>query len=409
VVATDMRARHPRRFRRRHHLVRAAAVVGALSILGGSAVAEAPHLTMRAAVEGSGYTDTDHVTVASPTIAASVEDKVAGWAVGGRYLVDAVSAASVDIVSSATARWHEIRHVGSGSVRYKPGDLGAEIAGGVSREPDYLALGAGGTVMLDLAEKNLTLSAGYSFGDETAGRSGTPYTIFSRKLMKHTLQAGATIVLDPSSSLALSTDAVFERGNQAKPYRYIPMFAPGVGARLAPGASVDDVNALRSSLRPADELPLSRDRAAVSVRYARRLSWAALKLDERLYADDWGLKASTSDLRLLVDLGRALIVWPHLRAHIQTPVDFWRRTYELSVRADGAIAVPDLRTGDRELGPLTSTTVGGGLRCKLPDAGGALWSITVQGDAVHTRYLDALYITRRWAYFLALSLDAQID
>jgi hypothetical protein len=104
-----------------------------------------------------------------------------------------------------------------------------------------------------------------------------------------------------------------------------------------------------------------------------------------------------------------VFIWPHLRAHVQSGVDFWKRAYEVDVDDKGAMGVPFLRTGDRELGPLHTLTGGAGLRLRLGDGGGTTWTLTLQGDAVFTRYHDALYITQRTAYFAAISLDAELD
>jgi hypothetical protein len=401
-------------------LVAAAAVTGARAASdsddapavvahGSSAAPAARRHVVRASVEASGYHDTDSVNVASPTIAGSIADPIEGWSVGGRYLVDAVSAASVDIVSSASPNWTELRHVGSVDVAYKPHDFGIDVGGGVSREPDYLAISGGGTLMLDLFDKNATAVVGYSYGNETAGIGTTPFAVFSRKLIKHGLRAGATVVVDPATTFDFMAEGIFESGNQSKPYRFIPLFAPGTAARIPAGASVADVNNQRLSMRPGDQLPLSRTRYASTGRLAHRFSGSALHLEERLYSDDWGLKASTSDLRYVIDVGRSVFIWPHLRAHLQSGVDFWKRAYEADVDDKGAMGVPFLRTGDRELGPLHTLTGGAGLRLRLGDGGGTSWTLTLQGDAVFTRYHDALYITQRTAYFAAFSLDAELD
>jgi hypothetical protein len=366
------------------------------------------HTVVRLSLEGSGYLDTDHVTVVTPTLGASLADPVAGWSVGGSYLLDAVSAASVDIVSSATARWKELRHVGAGNIHYKPHDIGIDLGGGVSREPDYLAIGAGGTLSFDLFDKNVIALVGYTYGDETAGRSGTSFAVFSRRLIKNGVRAGTTIIVDPATSFDAVGEMVFERGDQAKPYRFVPLFEVGTATRIPAGASVDVVNAERLSPRPAERLPLARDRTAVTARLAHRFSGAALRIEERLYRDDWGLNASTTDLRHVVDFGRNFFLWPHLRFHVQTPVSFWQRAYQIAVAPDGSLGVPTLRTGDRELGPLTSFTVGGGMRLKIAADADSTWSLTLQGDVVFTRYADALFISRRTALFGALGLEVEL-
>lgn len=368
----------------------------------------AGHVAVKASTEMSGYTDTDAVNVLSPTVAASLADDLAGWTIGGRYLVDAVTAASVDIVSSASHRWLENRHVGSALADLKTDSLGVALSGGVSREPDYLSIGGGGTVSMELLEKNLTPFLGVSYGHDDVGRTGQ-YRELWRHFYKIGLQTGATFVVDRSTIASVAVDAIFERGYLAKPYRYIPLFAPGVGERLGPGASVNLVNQTRLDQRSADALPDSRDRWALSGRIAHRLDGATVRVDERLYRDNWGLLASTTDMRLTVDLGTRLQVWPHGRIHAQGGVSFWQRTYEAVATPDKGLAIPHYRTGDRELGPLQTLTVGGGSRFRLSADKSAPWTLGLEVDGIFTRYTDALYLTSRRAVFGALILEAEFN
>jgi hypothetical protein len=321
------------------------------------------------------------------------------------YLVDAVSAASVDIVSSATPRWTERRHVGAGSLRYKPHEVGIEVGGGVSREPDYLALAVGGALTWDMLEKNLTGMVGLSYGDETAGKTGTPFSAVSNHFTKVGPRAGFTLIVNPTTVFELVGELSLDRGDQSKPYRYVPLFEPGVAARVGPGTSAAVVNVLCDS-RSKEILPLARNRYALTGRLSRRFPASTVRLEERLYSDDWGLDATTTDLRYILDLSRTTFVWPHLRVHLQSPVAFWQRTY--LAPGSGIPDPPTLRTGDRELGPLRTFTAGGGLRWRFAGDGSS-WSITVQGDVVFTKYLDALYISDRMAFFGALALEAALD
>ena len=59
-------------------------------------------ITGRVRGELSAYTDTDHVSVFTPSLTVEAADATKGWSAHADYLVDAVSAASVDIVSSAS-------------------------------------------------------------------------------------------------------------------------------------------------------------------------------------------------------------------------------------------------------------------------------------------------------------------
>jgi hypothetical protein len=363
----------------------------------------------KVSAEMGGYGDTDAVYVASPTISLGLGDAVAGWSVTGRYLVDAVSAASVDIVSSASGKWTEYRHVGSLAVELPVGATQLAISGGVSREPDYLSLGAGATVSFDLLNKNLTPFIGVSYGDDQAGRTGEPKE-FWRRMQKVGLQTGATFVVDRSTIAGITFDAIAERGYLGKPYRFVPLFGPGRGAALAPGASPDEVNGARLDQRPADAVPDARDRIAVTGRIAHRWDGATLRFDERLYGDSWGLLASTSELRLWLDASDHVLLGPHVRFHGQRGVSFWQRTYEATANGPAQLlGPPRYRTGDRELGPLGTLTAGASLRWLLTDRGSNPVTFFLQVDGGQTRFFDALYITRRLAIYSAVGLEAEID
>ena len=138
------------------------------------------------------YTDTDHVSVFTPSLTVEAADATKGWSARANYLVDAVSGASVDIVSTASPHWTEARQAGGAEASYKPGDLGFTGAGSFSSEPDYLAWAAGGTAMLDVDQKNFTLLAGYAYGHDTIGRSGTPFSVFSRSLSRNAFNSAVT-------------------------------------------------------------------------------------------------------------------------------------------------------------------------------------------------------------------------
>jgi hypothetical protein len=99
-----------------------------LATLFGSAAARAQAaspLDVHSKGEFSVYTDSDAVTVFTPSASATVADPLSGVSVSGGYLIDIVSAASVDIVSSASPNWHEVRQAANLSGEYKPGNVEA--------------------------------------------------------------------------------------------------------------------------------------------------------------------------------------------------------------------------------------------------------------------------------------------
>jgi hypothetical protein len=366
--------------------------------------------TKRASMEYATYDDSDHVTVVTPSIALSIEN-ASGATLHATYLVDVVSAASADVVSTASSRWKEVRQAGSVSAGYKPHDFGVEVGTSVSSEPDYLSYGAHATVTKDFDEKNWTLFFGYGFTHDTIGRCGdfgtcTPFSVFSRNLERGSFNGGVSFVVDSRTLASFTGDVVIESGDQSKPYRYIPMFSSSVAAQVPKGASIALVNELRLPERPLEQLPLSRRRAALTARYAHRFDGSTVRLEERIYDDSWGLVASSSDARWIFDLGSRFAVWPHLRLHAQNAVSFWQRAY-VSGPAPGW-NLPEYRTGDRELGPLWTAEGGFGIKWYLGgQAAPEQWALQLTGDAMYTSFLDDLYLTSRTAVLAALGLEGQ--
>lgn len=349
-----------------------------------------------------GYGDTNHVFVVSPAVAGTVRHPTAGWQLDGSYLVDVVSAASVDIVSTASRRWSEIRQEGTLGGTYKPGTFGVGLTSDVSIEPDYESYTFGGSVQKDLLDKNLSLSVGYEHRHNIAGRRGTPFSVFSRVIDHDAVKGGLTWTFDKATLVSVVSDTIFERGDTSKPYRYVPLFAPDAVVPL--GASGELVNRLRTPARALEQLPTTRNRYALAGHFAHRFEQSTLRIRERLYTDSWGLQATTTEVRWLVDLTERFELGPLARLHLQSPVVFWQRAY----RIDDS-SLPALRTGDRELGPLTSLTLGGTLRLAVgatprPRA----WILGLDFSATQTWYHDDLYLRQRLSAFGALVLEAEL-
>jgi hypothetical protein len=355
---------------------------------------------VRGSSEVAAYADTNHVYVVTPSIGAAAASPTGGWNIAARYLVDVVSAASVDIVSTASRRWEEVRHVATLDGQYHPNEWGVTGAANFSDEPDYVSVTGSGAVTRDLLDKNLSLLLGYSYRHDIIGRRDTSFDVFSRKLDIHGIKGGATILLSRSTILSIIGDLIFENGDPSKPYRFVPMFAPGTSVPL--GASIDFVNATRLSARVLEQLPLSRTRYVLAGRLAHRWERSTLRLDERLYTDSWGLRTTTTDAQVIFDVGRRVEIGPHVRLHAQAPVDFWQRAYVARPGFD----FPAIRTGDRELGPLVSVTAGGLFRYFGGPAGDVrAWILGFDLGATSTQYLDDLYITNRLSGIAALSVE----
>jgi hypothetical protein len=111
-------------------------------------------------------------------------------------------------------------------------------------------------------------------------------------------------------------------------------------------------------------------------------------------------------MRFIVDAGKSVRFWPHVRFHAQTGADFWQLAY-VSEYSGGRLQVPALRSGDRELGPLFAVTGGGGVRFAFGESKN--WGFTFNGDVIYTQFLNTLYILQRFGYFGAIGLEVDVE
>jgi hypothetical protein len=363
-------------------------------------------LTVRAGAELVVYQDNDATTVVSPVVFGGVENVLGGWGVSGSMLVDVVSTASADIVATASTRWKEVRYAPALSGHRRFGDVDVTLRGAFSSEPDYLSLAAGTSVSIDLAHKMVTPTLTYDFAHDTLGRAGTPFSLFSRPIARHSASLGVGIVLSKSTVFVPSLSAVVELGDGSKPYRFIPVFDQAHVGLVQPGMVAAQLDPLRLDFRPLEQLPTERQRWALDGRLLHRFSSSTLRLDQRLYADTWGLKATTTDARWFVDTSERVRIGGHARFHAQTSVSFWRLAYQATLTSQGP-KVPALRTEARELGQLFTPTAGLDLRLVL-DRQRRL-ALTFGGDVSYTRFLDQLFITQRVGFLGTSMLEAEIE
>lgn len=365
---------------------------------------------VRVGVEMAGYTDSTNVHVVTPAVNGAVVSPTGGWNVGASYLLDVVTAASPDIVSMASRRFREHRHAGTLSGGYKFSSVDLQGSGNVSREPDYLSMTGGLSASTELNDKLITPRIGYAYTYDRIGIRNTPFSQYERSLTTHEFEAGVTFVLSPTTLLVTGTTIRIERGEQSKLYRFVPVFEPDVAAQIQSGISVEDVNALRLNPRPRELLPQERDRFAIGARINHRfVPNATLRVEERLYTDSWGIKASTTDARYLYDLGEHLRVWPHLRLHAQTGTSFYRLAYAALLDTDGQPLITyRYRTGDRELAPMFTLTVGGGARIGLTsEKASTQYAIIVAGEMMYSRFLKSLFVTSRTAVYGSVGFEAE--
>jgi hypothetical protein len=358
-------------------------------------------LTFRGALEVASYNDTLHVDALSPGIQIGFENPAQGWLIGGSAVVDVVSAASPDIVATASRRFDQARFAGTlgGDVKIDVVRLGLTSA--ISYENDYTGRAVGAVIAADVLDKRLTPSLAYTLGYDTVGIAGGGY---ESDVFRHTVDVGASAVLSASTVLVGAGTFVAEDGDQSKPYRHIPFFTSDVAADVPRGATPRAVADARLPITAREQLPDSRLRGAVALGIRHRFEDSTLRADQRVYLDDWGLIASTTDGRFLIDATETTRVGPHVRFHVQGGVDFWQRAYVASA-AGFPLSIPEYRTGDRELGPMLPAKVGGSIRQRLGEA----LALGLAVDGQYSQFLDHIFVFDRWGLFTASTLELVLE
>ena len=277
------------------------------------------------------YTDNDHVTVISPTTTAvvPVTDAIV---IDGQVDADAVTAASVDVVTSASpATVHELRieaAAGATDAITRTSAIGARAI--VSHEHDYDSLHVAGHARGELADRNLTVDGIFDLGFEAASSVVDP----SFHARRRTQRAVATVtqILDRSTYVDLIVDGERQYGYHASPYRTVPLVDPTEPVVM----------------RVPEVTPALRLQLAGALRVRRSLGEAtALHASYRFHVDDWGMRSHTTSAAVLREL-RRVRAGLGARFYAQTGASFYHATYALG--ADGS--APALRTRDRTLGPM---------------------------------------------------------
>jgi hypothetical protein len=242
-----------------------------------------------------------------------------------------------------------------------------------------------------------TLRLGYDLTVDRVMRSGTDPGVFSEDLVTHSADASLTQVVDPRTVVRVAVSWIGQFGYLEKPYRYVPLFdAAGLAAaEAAGGLDLDNFGRYRLAERPGENVPDTRLRYALAVRGLRYLPAfaASLRLDYRLYLDDWGMSAHTGELALRKEWGKHELAVSD-RLHWQGSVDFWRRAYLV---ADDQL--PVYRSVDKELSRQLTDTLELGYTNRHDR-----WSWYARGGLMYTRFFDYLFLDSRVALISELGL-----
>ena len=314
------------------------------------------------------YADDDATSVVTSIVDATVRLPVP-ITINAHALVDAVSSASVDVISAATTRFKENRIEEGAAVRAGVGQ-GTEASLGYthSAENDWQSHAVEVGVSRDLAKKNAKLSLGYGFTRNRVGRAKDPS--FEAMLDIHGAQLGFAQVLDRRSLLTLAYTVSRASGYQGSPYRYVMM----AGEFAAP-----------------ETPPEERTRHAITARVLRMFGRATtLDASYRFYVDDWGVTSHTVEVAASRMITDELSVRIRARGYRQGRADFYRESYDQPMR---------YMTVDRELSTFWDAMGG----VKLGYAGDS-FDLDLKADGILYKFADYQRLAGRVALVTSLGV-----
>lgn len=298
------------------------------------------------------YADSDKTTVVTSTVEGSVK-LPQPVVVHAHALVDAVSSASVDVISAATARFTENRvELGTNAqVALSPateGTIGYTHSGENDWQSHAVELG----LSRDLASKNAKLTIGYGFTRNAVGRAHDP--TFDKRLDVQGAQIGLSQIIDKRTLVSLAYTLSYASGYQGSPYRFI--------------TTMDGFSSPESP-------PEQRTRHALTARVMHVFGDAnVVDAQYRVYVDDWGILSHTAELAYTRELSRAWSLRLRARGYHQNHASFYEETYEMPMR---------YMTVDRELSTFWDAMGGG----KLGYTGDS-WDLEAKVDAIVYRFED---------------------
>ncbi|MDE2367794.1 MAG: DUF3570 domain-containing protein [Burkholderiales bacterium] len=286
----------------------------------------------------------------------SLADRVS---LSAQYYVDAVSNASIDVVTTASP-FRETRHEwqlgATGVVR----DATLTLTGSHSAEPDYLADAINADIAHEVFGGMTTVSLGFYRGHDEVGKKGTPGWIDTATHWKY--RVGVTQILSPRWLVSLNAEAVADSGYLGSPYRVARIFGAAVPER-DPRTRSSRALTLRTTLDTGDWLPRS-----------------SLRAEYRTYWDNWAIRAGTAEIGAAKYLGANFLVDARLRVYSQRKALFY---------SDNAGAETQYLSRNRQLGTFDSTTVGAGVAYSWPRAP-AGWDVKLNAayQRIAYRYKD---------------------
>jgi Protein of unknown function (DUF3570) len=226
------------------------------------------------------------------------------FSVTASYYVDAISSASIDVVTTASP--YTERHVEKGlSVDYLHGKTTYTVGYMNSEESDYTSDTMSFGLSQDMFGDLTTVSLGYSQGWDTVGKRGDP--LFSEDVTRRSYRVGLSQVLTRSMLLSLNFESNTQQGYLHSAYRSMRFNIPGNSYGYGP-----------------EVYPGTRTGTAGAARLKYFLPWkAAVEGGYRFYGDTWGITAHTASVEYTQPMWGKWVFSGSYRFYTQSGADFY--------------------------------------------------------------------------------------
>ncbi|MBO6811257.1 MAG: DUF3570 domain-containing protein [Marinobacter sp.] len=254
----------------------------------------------------------------------------------GQYYVDSVSAASVDVLATASP-YEEERNEYTFGVDYLHDKSILSLGFTNSTENDYEANTVYFSVSQEFFGGMSTVTMGYASGWDEVGRVGNDS--FGEEADRRNYQLGLSQVVTRNSLVGVDLEVVTDEGFLQNPYRQNRYIDP---------------NDSTAFLYQPERYPETRTSTSVALRALYYLPYrASIRGEYRYFSDTWGINAHTVELGYVHGLNQHWTLEGSIRFYSQNEADFYSDLFPFE-NSQTHLA------RDKELSSLSGTTLAAG-------------------------------------------------
>lgn len=244
--------------------------------------------------------------------------------------------------------------------------------GNLSKEYDYLSLGASATYARDFNDRNTTFTTAFAFNNDTIEpQSGIPSVFQPMKVAGSGLNregaddnktitdfmVGFTQVISRQTIMQLNLSFGQTDGYQNDPFKIVTVIDPVTD--LPAGSNFFDTANTGNLPYVYESRPDSRSRSVIYWKIVHHFEEDVVNFSYRYYNDDWEVTSHTLDLRYRYELGGSYLQ-PHVRFYRQDAAEFYTHNLTLGTDVDSATGAVsrDYATSDYRLAESETLTLG---------------------------------------------------